>query len=81
LVADNVQPGQRPAGGIPVIQRGDGSLVGVDAVIDKDHASALPARMIGADRLGVADRRRCLLLRLGHRHGLTEINARLDQSA
>jgi carbamate kinase len=67
LVADNVQPGQRPAGGIPVIQRGDGSLVGVDAVIDKDHASALPARMIRADRLGVADQRRCLLSRLEHR--------------
>jgi carbamate kinase len=37
-------------GGIPVVQR-DGRLYGVDAVIDKDRASALLAAALGADRL------------------------------
>jgi carbamate kinase len=37
-------------GGIPVVRRGD-RLVGVDAVIDKDRASALLARGLGATRL------------------------------
>jgi len=37
-------------GGIPVIAR-DGRYDGVDAVIDKDHASALLASALGADRL------------------------------
>jgi carbamate kinase len=37
-------------GGIPVVQRG-GRLAGVDAVIDKDRASALLARSLDAERL------------------------------
>jgi carbamate kinase len=37
-------------GGIPVVRRGD-RLVGVDAVIDKDRASAVLARGLGAERL------------------------------
>jgi carbamate kinase len=37
-------------GGIPVVQRG-GRLAGVDAVIDKDRASALLAHELGAKRL------------------------------
>ena len=38
-------------GGIPVIERSDGTLAGVEAVIDKDLASALLARQLRADRL------------------------------
>ncbi len=38
-------------GGIPVIRRADGSEIGVEAVVDKDRASALLARLIGADGL------------------------------
>ena len=38
-------------GGIPVIQRADGNEIGVEAVIDKDRASALLARLISADDL------------------------------
>jgi carbamate kinase len=37
-------------GGIPVVRRGD-RLVGVDAVIDKDRASALLGRGLDSDRL------------------------------
>jgi len=38
-------------GGIPVIRTPSGGLVGIEAVIDKDLASALLARELGADRL------------------------------
>lgn len=36
-------------GGIPVVRREDGSLIGVEAVIDKDMASALLASSLRAD--------------------------------
>jgi carbamate kinase len=38
-------------GGIPVIKAADGTLSGVEAVIDKDWASELTARLLGADGL------------------------------
>ncbi len=38
-------------GGIPVVRGADGRLSGVEAVIDKDLASALLAQSIGADLL------------------------------
>ncbi|MGO4910285.1 carbamate kinase [Pseudorhodobacter sp. W20_MBD10_FR17] len=38
-------------GGIPVMRRSDGSMIGVEAVIDKDAASALLAANIGVDAL------------------------------
>lgn len=36
-------------GGIPVVQKDDGTMIGVEAVIDKDHASGLLARALEAD--------------------------------
>lgn len=41
-------------GGIPVIDRGDGELVGTAAVIDKDFASSLLAQVLKADMLLIA---------------------------
>jgi carbamate kinase len=41
-------------GGIPVVRRDDGSLSGVEAVIDKDLGAALLGVLVGADVLVVA---------------------------
>lgn len=38
-------------GGIPVVRRPDGTLAGVEAVVDKDRAAALLAKSVGADQL------------------------------
>lgn len=38
-------------GGVPVLRKPDGTLEGVDAVVDKDWASAILAEAIGADHL------------------------------
>ena len=41
-------------GGIPVVRRPDGSLAGVEAVIDKDLGAALLGKTVGADVLVIA---------------------------
>ena len=41
-------------GGIPVVANADGSLTGIEAVIDKDLASSLAARDLGADTLVIS---------------------------
>ena len=41
-------------GGIPVVRRDDGTLTGVEAVIDKDLGAALLGVLVGADLLVVA---------------------------
>jgi carbamate kinase len=40
-------------GGVPVIRRSDGTMEGVDAVVDKDRTAALLARAIGASTLAI----------------------------
>jgi carbamate kinase len=50
LVASGAVPVACGGGGIPVVRR-DGKLQGVDAVIDKDRASAVLAAELGAERL------------------------------
>jgi carbamate kinase len=49
-------------GGIPVVSR-DGALKGVDAVIDKDRASALLAERLGAERLVILTEVPCVYRR------------------
>ena len=58
-------------GGIPVVNR-NGRLKGVDAVIDKDRASALLARRLGAERLVVLTEVPAVYRRFG-KPGQTEI--------
>jgi carbamate kinase len=50
LIAADTIPVACGGGGIPVVRR-DGRLSGVDAVIDKDRASAVLAAALGAERL------------------------------
>jgi carbamate kinase len=38
-------------GGIPVVRRADGSLAGIEAVVDKDRTAAVLARAVAADQL------------------------------
>ena len=51
LVAEHVIVICAGGGGIPVIKQKAGSLIGVEAVIDKDRASALLAEQLGAKAL------------------------------
>jgi len=52
-------------GGIPVIRDGDGNLVGVAAVIDKDLASSLLARVLGAELFMISTAVEKVALRFG----------------
>jgi carbamate kinase len=38
-------------GGIPVVRKSDGTLAGIEAVVDKDRTAAVLARAVGADEL------------------------------
>jgi carbamate kinase len=51
-------------GGIPVVRRGN-RLTGIDAVIDKDRASALLARGLEAERLLILTEVRAVYRRFG----------------
>ena len=63
-------------GGVPTmfLPAAENSLIGVEAVIDKDLASQLLAREVGADAAGHGHRRRRGLHRLGH-PGATQARA------
>jgi carbamate kinase len=52
-------------GGIPVVRRDDGTLTGVEAVIDKDLGAALLARSITVDVLVIATDVSHAVLRFG----------------
>jgi carbamate kinase len=66
-------------GGIPVVSR-DGHHDGVDAVIDKDHASELLARGLGAERLLVVTQVPVVYRNFGtpEQEALTELSAKRD---
>ncbi len=51
LVDKNVVVVCNGGGGIPVVRYADNSLLGIEAVIDKDASSALLAKQLGADAL------------------------------
>lgn len=51
LLASGIIPIAVGGGGVPVVRRPDGRLLGVEAVIDKDLASSLLARTLGAELL------------------------------
>ena len=65
LVKGGVMTIATGGGGVPVIRDDHGFLSGVDAVIDKDRASALLARLIGADVLVIVTQVEKVCVRFG----------------
>lgn len=65
LLADGVVVIAAGGGGIPVARRPDGELRGVEAVVDKDLASSLLARGLGADALIISTAVERVCLRYG----------------
>jgi carbamate kinase len=55
-------------GGIPVVRRADGSLAGIEAVVDKDRTAAVLARAVGADRLVIVTGVDRVAIGFGSRH-------------
>lgn len=50
ILVDANDPAFAPVGGgVPVVRRADGSHHGIEAVVDKDRASALLSQRLGAD--------------------------------
>jgi carbamate kinase len=68
LLADGFVVIASGGGGIPVARESDGSLLGVNAVIDKDKASYTLARAINADRLMILTDVERVSLRYGTPH-------------
>jgi carbamate kinase len=65
LMAAGVMTIATGGGGVPVVRDDRGLLSGVDAVIDKDRASSLLARLIGADVLVIVTQVEKVCLRFG----------------
>jgi carbamate kinase len=68
-------------GGIPVMRDAKGDLRGLEAVIDKDTASSLLARELGADRLVVATATRRYGLGLCQSANASSITRRISTSS
>ena len=65
-------------GGVPVVRNEVGSLRGINAVIDKDHASSLLAQTLRADLLLISTgiEKVCLNFGMPHEEGLDEMTLR-----
>ena len=65
-------------GGVPVIRRADGTYHGVEAVIDKDLASALAARLLGAEMMVLSTDVSHVVLHYGRpeQHDIGQVGAR-----
>ena len=67
-------------GGIPVVQKEDGELQGVAAVIDKDRASSLLAQGLDADLLLISTAVEHVALHYGHRDQIDLSSMTLEEA-